>query len=123
MERQINNIDDDATHFNPEIDYYFISVLIGNSKLPKWYRKPFMTKDMVLDFLMNEFHSDYEDIVKIEIFEEKTLQEKIYLKGNDENYYETNLREFLFGKNYRSESDFYAKSTTPGAEFSWRKFR
>ena len=120
MQKQFSNINS-TTHFDPGIKYYFLSVLIGNSQLPKWYRKPFMTKEMVLDYFMTDILPNSDDVLNIEIFKEETLKEMIYFKGIDNEYYETNLREFLFGKKYSSEDDYYSKITTPGAEFVWRK--
>ena len=108
----------DSYVYNPEVDYFFISVMYVGSG-PAWIRKPFQTKNEVKDFLIT-YAMNPDDYERLEIYDEKFLRQKIFVKNQNDELVEIDLRTWLFDDRYSTQSDYYEKVISGANAFSWK---
>jgi len=98
----------DKYFYNPEINYYFLSVsYVGQS--PAWIRRPYQTKDEIDNFILNEYLINPDKYKNLEVLDESLLREKIHVKNSNDELVEIDMSSWIFGEHYSSQSDYMKK--------------
>ena len=99
--------------YNPDVEYFFLSVTyVGES--PAWIRRPFLTKEEIDSFIINEYLPNSHYWRNLEIYPESLLRALIHLKDDKGEFVEVDIRTSLFDDRYSSRSDYYQGIVTGG---------
>ncbi len=119
MSVSMKNLSNDDLYYNPDIKYYMVSTIYTDKfGLPSHIRAPWLTaesaKKYAKDAIRNpERYSDFE------IFDEATLDIKVFIRNSNSDFEEITLRELLFNRTYLTEIAKDVRSN-PGYEFDWK---
>ena len=109
----------DRYFYNPDKKYYFISVN-STPKCPKWIRTGFQTEEDVREFLRDQYSKFPENYSSLEIFDESLLRESVYVKNDNGEFEEVDLRCWMFGSSYTSKDSFYESIIKGETGFVWK---
>lgn len=97
---------DDKFIYNPEVQYYFLSVCYVGS-CPAWIRRPFLTKEEIDEFLIYEYTPNIDQFSDLHIYNESFLREIVEVKNTQDSSIEIDIRSWLFGEHYSSRCEYY----------------
>jgi len=110
---------DDKFVYNPDVEYFFLSVrYVGDC--PAWIRRPFLIKEEIDSFILNEYLPNSQDFADLEIYPESLLRELIHVKDDKGVLVEIDIRTWLFDDRYSSRDDYYEGIVSDGKGIGYK---
>lgn len=119
MNKLTQKLLNDDIYYNPDIKYYMVSTIYYDKfGLPSHVRAPWLTAESAKKYAQDAINNPkrYSDF---EIFDEATLDIKVFIKNSSSEFEEITLRELLFNRTYLTEIARDVRSN-PGYEFDWK---